>query len=228
MVRPRLSSARKTAVKNVAQKIAGGSKTKATTATVEKPVAKAAIAFPTPAIAVNLPGLPSNISPDRISEMLPQFNESAYQITDPLNPSETLPQATEAQFDKGMTIYEGTQRALKLTGAAFDTTRERFTTLGKQAKAFGAGVKAATEFERVKGDFLDYQNQLQTNEQKGIALDVSQYKTTSDRAKSVYDKEGLDERLEQARISAELARATTQDKQSKLDEFKKSLGEYAA
>jgi hypothetical protein len=47
-----------------------------------------------------------------------------------------------------MGIYEGTQRALKLTGAAFDTTRERFTTLGKQAKAFGAGVKAATEFER--------------------------------------------------------------------------------
>ena len=171
---------------------------------------------------------PSNISPDRISEMLPQFNESAYQITDPLNPSETLPQATEAQFDKGMTIYEGTQRALKLTGAAFDTTRERFTTLGKQAKAFGAGVKAATEFERVKGDFLDYQNQLQTNEQKGVALDVSQHKTTSDRAKSVYDKEGLDEKLKQSEVAAELARVQTRDKQNKLDEFKKSLGEYAA
>jgi hypothetical protein len=232
MVRPRLSGARKTAAKNVAQKIAGGTgtKAKATTATVDQPVATSAIAFPTPnaTTAVNLPGLPSNISPDRISGMLPQFNESAYQITDPLNPSETLPQATEAQFDKGMTIYEGTQRALKLTGAAFDTTRERFTTLGKQAKAFGAGVKAATEFERVKGDFLDYQNQLQSNEQKGIALDVSQHKTTSDRAKSVYDKEGLDEKLKQSEVAAELARVQTRDKQNKLDEFKKSLGEYAA
>jgi len=97
-----------------------------------------------------------------------------------------------------------------------------------KTKAFGAGVKAATEFERVKGDFLDYQNQLQTNEQKGVALDVSQHKTTSDRAKSVHDKVGLDERLEQARIAADLARATTQDKQNKLDEFRKSLGEYAA
>jgi hypothetical protein len=211
----------------VASKIAGGSKAK--TATVDKPIA-AAIAFPSSnaTTAVTLPGLPTNISPDRISGMLPQFNESAYQITDPLNPPETLPQATEAQFDKGMTIYEGTQRALKLTGAAFDVTRERFTTVGKQAKAFGAGVKAATEFERVKGDYLDYQNQLQTNEQKGITLDVSQHKTTSDRAKSVHDKVGLDERLEQARIAADLARATTQDKQSKLDEFRKSLGEYAA
>jgi hypothetical protein len=228
MVRPRLSGARKTAAKNVAQKIAGGSKAKA--ATIDQPVATSAITFPTPnaTTAVNLPGLPSNITPARISGMLPQFDESAYQITDPLNPPETLPQATEAQFDKGMTIYEGTQRALKLTGAAFDTTRERFTTLGKQAKAFGAGVKAATEFERVKGDFIDYQGQLQTNEQKGIALGVSQHKTVTDRTAATHTTASMDEKLKQAEIAAELARATTQDKQNKLDEFRKSLGQYAA
>ena len=159
---------------------------------------------------------------------MPKFEESAYQIIDPLNPPETLPQATEAQFDKGMTIYEGTQRALKLTGAAFDTTRERFTTLGKQAKAFGAGVKAATEFERVKGDFIDYQGQLQTNEQKSISLSVSQHKTTTDRTAATHKTADMDEKLKQAEIAAELARATTQDKQNKLDEFRKSLGEYAA
>jgi hypothetical protein len=38
----------------------------------------------------------------------------------------------------------------------------------------------------------------------------------------------MDEKLRQAEIAAELARANTQDKQNKLDEFKKSLGEYAA
>jgi len=229
----RLSGARKKAAQNVASKIAGTSSGKATPDAISKPASVAAIAANTSistngSIAVVVPGLATHINPDAISGMLPQFNESAYQITDPLNPPATLPQATEAQFDKGMTIYEGTQRALKLTGAAFDTTRERFTTLGKQAKAFGAGVKAATEFERVRGDFLDYQGQLQTNDQKGITLEVSQHKTTTDRSKSVHDKAGLDERLEQARIAADLARATTKDKQSKLDEFKKSLGEYAA
>src|SRR4028118_739410 len=196
MARPRLTSARSTAAKNVASKLAGNSKAKATAATAEKPVGNAiaysqAVNTATPAAFV-VPGLPTHITPDAVVGMMPKFEESAYQIIDPLNPPETLPQATEAQFDKGMTIYEGTQRALKLTGAAFDTTRERFTTLGKQAKAFGAGVKAATEFERVKGDFLDYQGQLQTNEQKGIALDVSQHKTTTDRAKSVHDKSSLD------------------------------------
>jgi hypothetical protein len=175
-----------------------------------------------------LAGLPTNITPDAIAGMLPKFDESAYQIVDPLNPPETLPQATEAQFDKGMTIYEGTQRALKLTGAAFDTTRERFTTLGKQAKAFGAGVKAATDFEKVRGDYSDYQSQLQTNEQKEIAFDVTQHKTTTDRTAATHDTATIDEKLKQAEIVANLARATTQDKQNKLDEFRKSLGEYAA
>ncbi len=228
MARPRLSGARKTAAKNVAQKIAGGSKAKGTATTVvEKPVE---IAFPTPnsSSAVVLPGLPTHITPDAIAGMLPKFNESEYAISDPLNPPETLPQATEAQFDKGMTIYEGTQRALKLTGAAFDVTRERFTTIGKQAKAFGAGVKAATEFEKVRGDFIDYQGQLQTNEQKGIALGVSQHKTVTDRTAATHKTADMDEKLKQAEIAAELARATTQDKQNKLDEFRKSLGEYAA
>ena len=159
---------------------------------------------------------------------MPKFDQSAYQIIDPLNPPETLPQVTEAQFDKGMTIYEGTQRALKLTGAAFDTTRERFTTLGKQAKAFGAGVKAATEFERVKGDYFDYQGQLQTNEQKDIALGVAQHKTTTDRTTATHDTATMDEKLKQSELAAQLARATTQDKQNKLDEFRKSLGQYAA
>jgi DNA-binding ferritin-like protein len=181
----------------------------------------------TPAAFI-VPGLPSHITPDSIAGMLPKFDESAYQIVDPLTPSETLPQATEAQFDKGMRVYEGAQRALKLTGAAFDTTKERFTTLGKQAKAFGAGIKAATEFERVKGDFIDYQGQLQTNQQKSISLSVNQHKTTTDRTAATHKTADMDEKLKQAEIAAELARATTQDKQNKLDEFRKSLGEYAA
>jgi hypothetical protein len=101
--------------------------------------------------------------------------------------------------------------------------------LGKQAKAFGAGVKAATEFERVKGDFMDYQGQLQTNEQKGIAARrcPAQDRTT-DRTAATHKTADMDEKLKQAEIAAELARATTQDKQNKLDEFRKSLGEYAA
>ncbi len=77
-------------------------------------------------------------------------------------------------------------------------------------------------------DFLDYQNQLQTNEQKGIVLDVSQHKTTTDRTAATHITASMDEKLKQAEIAANLARANTQDKQNKLDEFRKSLGEYAA
>jgi hypothetical protein len=227
MARPSLSGSRKTTAKAVAEKIAGGKKS--TSAVADKiPVASSPIVSNiSTGFSTVVPGL-VGITPDAVAGMMPQFQENSYAISDPLNPPESLPQVSEAQFDKGMTIYEGTQRALKLTGAAFDTTRERFTVVGKQAKAFGAGIKAATEFERVTGDFLDYQGQLETNQQKGINLEVSQHKTTTDRTTATHSTASIDEKLKQAEIAAQLARATTQDKQSKFDEYRKSLGQYAA
>ena len=229
MARPSLSGSRKTTAKAVAEKIAGGKKS--TSAVADKiPVASSPIvnsSSNTTGFSTVVPGL-LGITPDAVAGMMPQFQETSYAISDPLNPPETLPQISESQFDKGMTIYEGTQRALKLTGAAFDTTRERFTVVGKQTKAFGAGIKAATEFERVTGDFLDYQGQLETNEQKGINLGVSQHKTTTDCTTATHSTASIDEKLKQAEIAAQLARATTEDKQSKLDEYRKSLGQYAA
>jgi hypothetical protein len=176
--------------------------------------------------SVVVPGL-VGITPDKIAGMMPSFTESAYQISDPLNPPENMPQASQAQFDKGMAVYEGAQRALKLTGAAFDTTRERFVTVGKQAKAFGAGIQSATEFEKVRGNYFDYLNQLEVNNQKATTLDVSQHKTVTDANKAVHDKAGMDEKLKQSEISAEKARQETQKKQGELTEFQKQLGDYA-
>jgi hypothetical protein len=231
MPRPRLSGSRKTTAKAVAEKIAGKAKSPKSTSTVADkiPVASSPIVSnsKTTGFSTVVPGL-VGITPNTVAGMMPQFQENAYVITDPLNPPESLPQVTEAVFDKGMGIYEGTQRVLKLTGAAFDTTRERFTVVAKQAKAFGAGIKAATEFEKVIGDFLDYQGQLETNEQKGISLGVAQHKTASDRTTATHTTASIDEKLKQAEIAAQLARATTEHKQSKLDEFRKSLGQYAA
>jgi hypothetical protein len=229
MARPSLSGSRKTTAKAVAEKIAGKGSTKSTSAVADKiPVVSSPIVnSSSTGFSTTVPGL-VGITPDVVAGMMPQFQENSYAISDPLNPPESLPQVSEAQFDKGMGIYEGTQRALKLTGAAFDTTRERFTVVGKQAKAYGAGIKAATEFEKVKGDYLDYQGQLETNEQKGISLGVSQHKTSTDRTAAAHTTASLDEKLKQAEIAAQLARATTEDKQNKLDEYRKSLGQYAA
>jgi hypothetical protein len=231
MPRPSLSGSRKTTAKAVAEKIAGKKTTKSTRAVADRiPVASNSPIVSnsnTTGFSTVVPGL-VGITPDAVAGMMPQFQENAYVITDPLNPPESLPQVTEAQFDKGMGIYEGTQRALKLTGVAFDTTRERFTVVGKQAKAFGAGIKAATEFEKVKGDYLDYQGQLETNEQKGISLGVAQHKTVTDRTAATHDTTSMDEKLKQSELEAQLNQAKTADKQNKLDEFRKSLGQYAA
>ena len=126
---------------------------------------------------------------------------------------------------KGIICNSEADRALQLTGAAFDLTRQRFSTVGKQAKAFGAGIKAATEFEKVKADYFDYQGQLQTNQQKAVTLDVSQHRTAAITAQALYDKSSLDEKLNQSKIDAELNAAKSRSKQSILDEFLKQLGE---
>ena len=169
-----------------------------------------------------VPGL-TTIDPSDISGMLPQFDASSYNINDPLKPPTNLPQISESEFDSFMNIYQGAIRALKLTGTAFDVTRERFTTEGKKAKAFGAGVKAATEFERVKGDYIDYLTQLETTTQKESGLSLAQKRTQFVLDSAVESESEMAEKLEIARLGAELARLQRQDKQSKLDEFRKQL-----
>jgi len=172
--------------------------------------------------SVDIPGLPS-LAPAQIAAQMPQFNPQAYLVSDPLNPSTSIPQISQTDYDQREGIYQGGIRALKLTGLGFDLTREKFTVIGKQAKAFGSGIKAATALEAVKGDYLDYQSQVETTSQKSIALGTSQHKTTTDQTKSIYSQQEMDEKLEQARIAADLAAEQTKEKLSGLDQFRKQL-----
>lgn len=226
MVRPRLSSNRKNAAKAVADKIAGKTSSAATTNTLAPalsvPLSSKSTTGATSLSDISVPGL-MDFTPDKIEGMLPQFDDSKYQVADALNPSESIPQVSQQHYDKSEAIFQGGTRALKLHGLAFDMGKERFTTLGKKVKAVGAGVKLATDIERVKGDFLDYLNQGETNKQKNIALNVAVHKTGTDTQKAGYDIQTLDEKLEQARIAADLATAQTQEKLSGLTEFQKQL-----
>ncbi len=172
-----------------------------------------------------IPGL-MTVTPDLIPGMMPPFQPNQYHISDPLNPPETLPQATQSQFDKGMKIYEGSTRALKLTGAALDLTREKFTVIGKHSKAFGAGIQAATEIEKVRGNYLDYLNQKEVTTQKSITLDFNQVKTVADTNISVHTKDELNQKLLQAQIKAEELRIRTVESQGNLASFKAQLGDY--
>ena len=156
--------------------------------------------------------------------MLPQFDSASYNITDPLKPPTNLPQISESEFDTGMNTYQGAIRALKLTGTAFDVIRERFTTEGKKAKAFGGGIKAATEFEKVKADYLDYQTQLEINTQKQSGLALAEYRTKHVKDIKPENESEMDEKLEIAKIGAKIAKLQREDKQSKLNEFRTKLG----
>ncbi len=226
MARPRLSSSRKNAAKAVANKIASkvSSVTEkiATTPTATSTATSSQATVTNNKTSINVPGL-MDFAPEKIAGALPQFDDSKYQVTDPLNPSESIPQLSQQAYDKTEAIYQGGIRALKATGLSFDLTKERFTTLKKKVSAYGSGVKLATEIERVKGDFLDYLNQGESNKQKNTALNVATHKTSVDTQKAIYDVQAMNEGLEQSRISAEMATAKTQEKLSGLAEFQKQL-----
>lgn len=166
----------------------------------------------------------NSFEPNQVSGMLPQWNPESYSIPDPLKPSNSLPQVTEADFERGATIYQGAQRALKLTGMAFDLTKERFTVDKKRASAFGTGIQAATAFEKVRGDHYDYLNQLEVNTQKSVTFDVAEYRTDTLTKKADYERLDLDQQLELARIKADLSQAKANSSQKQLDEFLANAG----
>lgn len=176
--------------------------------------------------SIAVPGL-SRLTPDVMVKMIPTFDENAFNVTDPLNPSDSIPQITEAQHDRNVAIYSGGIRALQSIGLAYDLTREKFTVIGKRAKAVGAGYKALTDIEKATGDYLDYQNQTETTAQKAISLDVSRHKTLTESQSAVHSKTQLDEKLKQASLDAQRASLVTQDKANKLLEFQKELGVIA-
>ena len=209
----------KAAAQAVAEKLARGKKNSASST---NPTSANSATIP---IDSRIPGL-LTVTPDLVPGMMPPFQPNQYHISDPLNPPENLPIATQSQLDIGMKIYEGSTRALKLTGAALDLTREKFTVIGKHSKAFGAGIQAATEIEKVKGNYLDYLNQKEVTTQKSVALDVSQVKTIADTNISVYSKDELDQKLLQAQIKAEELRLKTVESQGNLANFKAQLGDY--
>lgn len=184
--------------------------------------AKAAIANPTKVADAEIPGL-IELTPDAIASAIPQFDPGAYAVADPLAPSADLPQVSEVDFDRGMKIYDGANRALDMTGAAMDLTAKRFAVTGKQAKAIGQGLKALTAIETTKGDFLDWQSAIESTKQKQTGLEVSRHQTSQGELAAVELKVELDERLEQAKVRAETARAKTQQALAQLDELKATL-----
>ncbi|NER25640.1 MAG: hypothetical protein F6J96_34105 [Symploca sp. SIO1C2] len=157
---------------------------------------------------------------ESVQEELPSFQPADYRVKDPLNPPDSLPQVSLGEFVKASRIYEGATRAVQLTGKAFDLTRERLLVEGKKAKTFSAGVQAATAYEKVKSDLANYQTQLQGTKQSEIALGVAKLQTTTAQAIAEQTEKELSEKLAQAQSGAELAALQTQEKQSKLAEFK--------
>lgn len=172
-----------------------------------------------------VPGLKTLSIADVGNRMTSTFNPENYAVTDALKPPESLPNLSDGDFEGLQTIYKGAINASKAEGLNYDLKKEVFVTQGKEADAFGAGIKTATKFEKVKGEYFDYQSQLETNKQKESDLGVAQYNTVQGAAKATYLKTITEESVNQARINSELAKTETLNKQKKLIETQARYGQ---
>lgn len=163
-----------------------------------------------------------DIDPDNLA--IASFDPSSFDVNDPLNPPESLPRASSSQLEKGTRIYQEAQNAVKLYGASFDLAREKFNVIGKFNKAIGAGVLAAIEGEKVRGQILDYQSQTQITQQKSLSLNNAIATTQVNSKLAQLDAQNLDQKLQQAMLKADQEKLKTMQLQGQLQEFQKLLG----
>ena len=165
----------------------------------------------------------TEISQAVANELIPQFDGSRYQVSDPLNPPETLPQISEAQHTKATRIYEGSKRALDAEGQNIDLAAKRLTVETKKANAYTTLMNMGQAFQKAKGSELDYLSQVEITQQKQTKLDVERLRTTHIASVAVETENELDETLETSKIKAQIASARRQAAQTKLDELRKEL-----
>ena len=197
-------------------------KVKSTTKSTTKTTANTGLAQTSAGRELTVQGL-SELTPGTVHESMPHFDPGSYSITDPLNPSPTLPRVTDDQFEKNKLIYKETQNALDSTGLAMDTAKKRFEVVGKQAKAIGAGIDTAIAINEVKTKAVKYRTSEELLEQEFLKLDVATHRTTVATQTKNYDLAALDQEIEQARLRSEIASAKSDKLQTDLEKLTNGL-----
>lgn len=172
--------------------------------------------------SVKVNGLP-DLTPDSVSNSLPKFDINQHKVTDVFNPPTTL-QQTNTDRERCKNIYQQRKNAWETVKDAYNDSGYMFDAIGSQASAIDKGIKAATNVEKAKGSLMDYLKTTEDNKQKYVGLQVNQYKTANAVETAVYTKQELDSKLAETQNKAALATEKAKDAKTKLDEFRKQLG----
>lgn len=162
------------------------------------------------------------LTPDGLK--LPQWDSGKYEVTDPLNPSLTLPQISDQEYESRSVVYKRAINAARLTGTCFELYRERYSTEGKYYKAVASGVLAAGEYSKLEGSLLDYQATRENVAQKQLSLGSAIATTQHQSELTNFTKKDLEEKLKQAQIKSEGEQVKTQQALNNLKELKSQLG----
>lgn len=185
------------------------------------PQINSGVSYSEQGVNVVVPGLP-NITPDTVSQSLPQLQVADFQISDPLNPGIQNKCSTE-QFNKLEQEYEQGKNYLKAVGLAADYVGEGWNAVGKIATATNKGLVAAKNVETAKGSMFDYLKQTEITEQKGIAYVTATHQTSTERVGQVYTIAQNETKVHTLKTKAEKSFYELQSAKSETDAFLEKL-----
>ncbi|UKP01588.1 hypothetical protein [Nostoc sp. UHCC 0870] len=143
-------------------------------------------------------------------------------VTDVKNPG-IKNQATLSEFDKAKSEFEGGIRYNELIIWANKYAGSQFKALAEKAKAFGSGLAAQSEIEKVYQQFLELQKQQKITLEKGVDYVAQSHKTATKQAALPYTLAENEATLSKQKSKAEKAYHEALQAQSQTLDFIKSL-----
>jgi hypothetical protein len=172
-------------------------------------------------VGVSLPNLPT-LTVDGISGLLKTTELKT--ISDVKNPGISEDEKCDRKtFERAKNDYEDGIRYLQLVQWANAYTGEQFRVIASQAKAYGQGLLAASEIEKVYQQFLELEKQKQITIEKGVNYVSQSHKTATVQASLPYTLAENESNLEQKRIKAKRSFEEAKQADIQLDDWLNSL-----
>ncbi|MGB5970298.1 MAG: hypothetical protein WBG70_18430 [Spirulinaceae cyanobacterium] len=162
----------------------------------------------------------------KATEHTGEFDLTQFQVKDPLNPSDKLPQATQAQFSRASAIYEKATNAVKLYRSKYRLDNEAYGAVGDRATALNTGISATRTHEQAKANYLNFLGDQEKTKQAAIALDLNLSTTAQNLAASQVDKEQMVTELQLKETNLEKTKTQLEEARGELDIYQSKLGKY--
>lgn len=174
---------------------------------------------------VTVPGL-NGFNLSKAVEHTGELDLKKFEVKDPLNPPDSLPQATTAQYSRASAIYEKTTNAAKLYRQKYKLDNEVFGAIGDRVTAINTAISSVRTKEQAKANFINYLSDTEKVKQAAIAFDLNLATTAQQLGSSAITKEQLVTELELKATNLEKTQTQLEEAKGELAIYKEKLGKY--